>query len=74
MQSYEQSLLQRGFTVLYQRHDRAQDTAGHLQILLDAGYRCFHLADPVDDLLERRVRAVLARHDAALKITATPML
>ena len=73
MQAYQQTLLKRGHTVHYQKHDRARNTTAHLEILLNAGYRSFHLADPVDDLLDRRVRRVLSQHNAAVEITATPM-
>ena len=74
MNSYAAELKQRGWTVLHQRHNAAEDTSGHLQLLVSAGYRSFHLADPVDDLLERRLKAFVHRHDCRLTILPTPML
>ena len=74
MNSYAAELKQRGWTVLYQRHNAAEDTDGHLQLLVSAGYRSFHLADPVDDLLGRRLKAFVKRHDCRLTTLSTPML
>ena len=73
MSSYAVGLKERGWQVLHQRHDAAADTGAHLELLLKAGYRHFHLADPVDDLLERRLSAFAKRHDCRLTTLATPM-
>ena len=73
MSSYAAGLKERGWQVLHQRHDAAVDTGAHLELLRKAGYRHFHLADPVDDLLERRLHAFVQRHDCRLTTLATPM-
>ncbi len=74
MQSYADRLRSAGYTVLVQRHHEAADTTGHLELLLRAGYRSFHLSDPVDDVLERRLRAAITSHQALLHVVPTPML
>ena len=74
MLSYAAELKGRGWDVLHHRHNAAVDTSGHLQLLVKAGYRSFHLADPVDDLLERRLKAFVKRHDCLLTTLPTPML
>ena len=73
MSSYAAGLKERGWQVLHQRHDAAVDTGAHLELLRKAGYRHFHLADPVDDLLERRLHAFVQRHDCRLTTLATPL-
>ena len=74
MACFAAALQEKGWTVVQQHHDAAADTAGHLELLRLAGYRCFHLADPVDDVLERRIRAFVQRHDCQLTLLPTPML
>ena len=74
MACFAAALQEKGWSVVQQRHDAAADTAGHLELLRQAGYRSFHLADPVDDLLERRIRAFVQRHDCQLSLLPTPML
>ncbi len=74
MACFAATLKEKGWTVVQQRHDAAADTAGHLELLRQAGYRSFHLADPVDDVLERRIRAFVQRHDCQLTLLPTPML
>ena len=74
MACFAAALQEKGWTVLNQRHDAAADTAGHLELLRQAGYRSFHLADPVDDVLERRIRTFVQRHDCQLSLLPTPML
>ena len=74
MACFAATLKERGWTVVQQRHDAAADTAGHLELLRQAGHRSFHLADPVDDVLERRIRAFVQRHDCQLTLLPTPML
>ena len=74
MQAYADRLRSAGYTVLVQRHHEAADTTGHLELLLRAGYRSFHLSDPVDDVLERRLRAAITSHQALLHVVPTPML
>ena len=74
MKAYGERLRQQGFLVQEQRHDAAADTTGHLQKLHDAGYRSFHLADPVDHLLEKRLNSFVERNSCHLKVYGTPML
>ena len=74
MACFAAALQEKGWTVVTQRHDAAADTAGHLELLRQAGYRSFHLADPVDDVLERRIRAFVQRHDCQLTLLQSPML
>ena len=74
MALYAESLRARGFTVLERRHLQAPDTQGHLQALFAMGYKHFHLADPVDDVLSRRLNRFAEQNGCNLTITATPML
>ena len=74
MACFAAALQEKGWTVVQQHHDAAADTAGHLELLRLAGYRCFHLADPVDDVLERRIRAYVQRNECQLTLLPTPML
>ena len=74
MTVFAESLRRQGFNVLEQRHHHAADTQGHLQALHSMGYRHFHLADPVDDLLNKRLRRFAQRNGCKLEFTATPML
>ena len=74
LKAYGDDLRGRGLTVLHQRHDQAADTAGHLGLLHAAGYRSFHLADPVDDVLHRRLRGFVRRTGCELTISPTPLL
>ena len=74
MAVYAESLRARGFTVLERRHLQAPDTQGHLQALFAMGYKHFHLADPVDDVLSQRLNRFAEQNGCNLTITATPML
>ena len=74
MSAYAESLRQRGFKVLEQRHHQASDTQGHLQALVDQGFNSFHLADPIDDLLSKRLQRFTSSQSCGLEIKATPML
>ena len=74
MTVFAETLRRQGFKVLEQRHHQAADTQEHLQHLHAQGYRHFHLADPVDDLLSKRLQRFAERNDCRLEITTTPML
>ena len=74
MNGYATTLQERGWTVHHQRHNAAVDTAAHLALLRQAGYTSFHLADPVDDVLERRLKAFAQGNGCRLKLLPTPML
>ncbi len=74
MNAYAEMLQAKGFTVLRVLQGQAASTAEILGDLLDQGYRAFHLADPVDDVLSQRISAFASRHGCGLEIVATPML
>ena len=74
MNAYAEMLQAKGFTVLRVLQGQEASTAEILGDLLDQGYRSFHLADPVDDVLSQRISAFASRHGCGLEIVATPML
>ena len=74
MNAYAEMLQTKGFSVLRILQGQAASTAVILGGLLDQGYRSFHLADPVDDVLTQRISAFASRHDCGLEIVPTPML
>ncbi len=74
MTVFADSLRGQGFNVLERRHNLASDTHGHLHALFEMGYRHFHLADPIDDLLTKRLHRFAECNGCRLNITATPML
>ena len=74
MQAYASQLKQRGYDVSIQEHHKATDTEAHLQLIWAKGYRSFHIADPVDDLLERRLKTAVSKRQGSLVVTNTPLL
>ena len=74
MSAYADTLRERGHHVVQRHHHQASNTEGHLQSLVDQGFRSFHLADPIDDLLSKRLRRFVASNAYGLEISATPML
>jgi len=74
MAAYAEALRSRGYSVQTRCHNDAVDTTGHLHDLWEAGHRSFHLADPVDDLLEKRLDAFARRTGCKLELLPTPML
>jgi deoxyribodipyrimidine photolyase-like uncharacterized protein len=74
MAAYADDLRNKGFSVQVQRHDSAVDTNGHLGLLHAAGYRRFHVADPVDHLLEKRLKAFIDENNCHLEVVDTPLL
>ena len=74
MEAYAEWLRMQGHEVHLRQHHEAKDTAGHLRHWWDQGYRHLHLADPVDDLIERRLKAVVRELGGEITITTTPML
>jgi deoxyribodipyrimidine photolyase-related protein len=74
MAAYGAALQSRGFTVLQRRHHQARDSTGHLEALRASGFSCFHLADPIDDVLCRRLKRFGDSHGCGLEISPTPML
>ena len=73
MTVYARTLEIQGFTVFHRRHHEATRTEDHLRVLLDKGYVSYHLADPVDDLLEKRLRQFAERTGVNLQIMTSPM-
>ena len=74
MTAYAEMLQAKGLTVLRVLQGQAADTAEILADLVAQGYRSFHLADPVDDILSKRISAFASRHQCGLEIVPTPML
>lgn len=74
MNAYAEGLQAKGFTVLRLLRGQAPSTTEILSGLLDQGYRSFHLADPVDDVLTQRISVFASRHGCGLEILPTPML
>ena len=73
MTVYAETLRHRGYTVFYRRHHEASTTEDHLQALRSSGFVSYHLADPLDDLLEKRLRRFVDRTGGELRILASPM-
>ena len=74
MLAYKKRLESKGHNVLTLTPNEKQQTSDLLKKLIDSGYQTFYLADPVDDLLTKRVRKTLQQRSCALKILPTPML
>ena len=74
MSAYADDLREKGYSVQVRRHDSAVDTSGHLRLLLSAGFRQFYLADPVDHLLEKRLKAFIENNNCQLVVKDTPLL
>ena len=73
-EAYIKRLEADGYALRLQHHHEAADTEGHLALLQQLGVRHIHLADPVDDWLERRIRRWLRREGIGMTWYATPML
>ena len=74
MTVFAETQRRRGFKVLEQRHHQAEDTQEHLRVLVGMGYRHFHLADPVDDVLSQRLHRFAERNGCRIEVSPTPML
>ena len=74
MTVYAERLRGEGYTVFHRRHHQASTTEDHLQALLAAGFVSYHLADPLDHLLEKRLRRFVDRTGGELQILDSPML
>ncbi len=74
MTAYAEMLQAKGLTVLRVLQGQAPDTLEILADFVAQGYRSFHLADPVDDILSKRISAFASRHQCGLEIVPTPML
>ncbi|MBL6797428.1 MAG: cryptochrome/photolyase family protein [Synechococcus sp. BS307-5m-G39] len=74
MTVYAERLRGEGYTVFHRRHHQASTTEDHLQALLASGFVSYHLADPLDHLLEKRLRRFVDRTGGELQILDSPML
>ncbi len=74
MLAYKKQLESKGHNVLTLTPNKQQQTSDLLNQLIGSGYQTFYLADPVDDLLTKRVRKTLQQRSCDLKILPTPML
>ena len=74
MLAYKKRLESKGHSVLTLTPNAQQQTSDLLIQLIDSGYQTFYLADPVDDLLTKRVRKTLQQRSCVLEILPTPML
>lgn len=74
MLAYKKRLESKGHSVLTLTPNAQQQTSDLLNQLIDSGYQTFYLADPVDDLLTKRVRKTLQQRSCVLEILPTPML
>ena len=74
MQAYQKRLESKGHAVLRLVPNDNQQTSDLLNQLIDSGYRTFYLANPVDDLLMKRVRNTLQGRHCILHVLPTPML
>ena len=68
MQAYEKRLESKGHAVLRLVPNDNQQTSDLLNQLIDSGYQTFYLANPVDDLLMKRVRKKKMRKNVRLII------
>ncbi len=74
MLAYQHHLESKGHSVLALTPNEHQQTSDLLNQLIDSGYQTFYLADPIDDLLTKRVRKTLHQRHCVLEILPTPML
>ena len=74
MLAYKKRLESKGHSVLTLTPNAQQQTSDLLIQLIDSGYQTFYLADPVDDLLTKRVRKTLQQRSCVVEILPTPML
>ena len=74
MLAYQKRLESQGHRLITLTPNAQQQTSDLLGELIDSGYQTFYLADPIDDLLTKRVRNTLQQRGCALEILPTPML
>ena len=73
MRAYANRLEASGHDVHYLEHDRSRSTRDHLATLADRGFSHFHLSDPVDDVLSRRLHRFSIPGGVTLSQESTPM-
>ncbi len=73
MKAWAAALEKTGHRVIYRDHLRHATVADHLDALAKSrGFGVYHLADPVDDVLSRRLHRYADRHGVRLRIADTP--
>lgn len=72
LKAYAGRLARRGHQVVYREHQPGLPTGAHLEALSGLGYREFRVADPVDDLLLRRLHRHGARSGVRLTVLDSP--
>jgi deoxyribodipyrimidine photolyase-related protein len=73
MKEYASKLKRRGFDLRYCQYHPGQTICEHLDKLGKNGFEEFHLCDPVDFLLEKRLRRHAEERGARLVFEDTPM-
>ncbi len=73
MKQYAATLAQRGHDVHYRDHVKGAVISDHVKGLIDSGFDTFHYADPVDFLLEKRLKRAAETHEINLCEYDTPM-
>lgn len=73
MRTYAAALARRGYDVSYRDFVRGKTIAHHLQALREEGYGRLHLCEPVDYLLERRLKRFAEESGVAIELVDTPM-
>ena len=72
MKAFASRLQEAGHEVLYREHDRKASTGDHLAVLKGKGYQHFHLADPDDDVLTRRLLRFRIQEGVELSLDPSP--
>ncbi len=74
MKAYQKRLEDDGYNVIKVVPKQGEKTTNLLERLIGTGYQQFYLADPIDDLLLKRIRKTIKHHKCNLTILPTPML
>ncbi|HMP75319.1 MAG TPA: cryptochrome/photolyase family protein [Kiritimatiellia bacterium] len=73
MSAYAERLRRAGHRVELAHYDPAQTARERVAALAARGVRALHLADPVDFLLEKRLRESARQHGVSLHVSPSPM-
>ena len=73
MKQYASALQKEGHEVQYRDFVEGETVGDHLAVLVKEGFTHFHLCDPVDFLLEKRLRRAENKLSLSLEIHDTPM-
>ncbi len=74
MNAYKEYLIQKGFNVLYLKHERHKKTEHYLSYLYKLGYKEFILYDPNDNVLLKRIRTFCSTFNINLIILDNPSI